>query len=128
MKLEWKQVVISLFIGFSLGATLGWWGSQYSEDWRGKDRYSWMLERFSSRLDLTPQQKKDIAEILEAKRQSITALRAEIRPRFEEIRNSTREEIRRLLTVDQQKKFDEMQSEWESHWKKRRLKRSRLQE
>ena len=119
MKLEWKQVVISIFIGFSLGATLGWWGSQYSGDWRGKDRYSWMLERFSSRLDLTPQQKKEIAELLEAKRQSITALRAEIRPRFEEIRNSTRQEIRKRLTPEQQQKFDAMHEEWESRRKDR---------
>src|SRR3972149_350592 len=119
MKLEWKQVVISLFIGFSLGAAVGWWGSQYSEDWRGKDRYSWMLERFSSRLDLTPQQKKDIAEILEAKRQSITALRAEIRPRFEKIRTSPRQEIRKRLTPEQQQKFDAMHEEWESRRKDR---------
>jgi Spy/CpxP family protein refolding chaperone len=119
MKLEWKQVVISLLIGFVLGAALGWLGSQYSEDWRGKDRYSWMLERFSTELDLTPEQKKEIADILEAKRQSIIALRAEIRPRFEEIRNSAREEIRKRLTLEQQEKFDAMQAEWESRREKR---------
>lgn len=119
MKLEWKQVVISLFIGFALGAAFGWWGPPYSVDWRGKDHYSRMLERFSSRLDLTPEQKKEIADILEAKRQSITALRAEIRPRFKEIQRSTRDEIRKRLTVEQQQKFDAMQAEWESRRKNR---------
>jgi Spy/CpxP family protein refolding chaperone len=119
MKLEWKQILISLFIGIVLGTGLGWWGSQYSGDLRGKDRYTWMLERFSSRLDLTPEQKKEIADILETKRQSIIALRAEIRPRFEEIRNSARQEIRKRLNPAQQQKFDAMQAEWESRRKDR---------
>jgi Spy/CpxP family protein refolding chaperone len=120
MKLEWKQVVISLSIGLVLGTALGWWGSRYSEDWRGQDRYSWMLKRFSSELALTPEQKKEIADLLEAKRQSIATLRAEIRPRFEEIRNSTRLEIRKRLTPEQQQKFDAMQEEWEPRKKGRR--------
>ncbi|MCI0527822.1 MAG: hypothetical protein L0Y56_10330 [Nitrospira sp.] len=119
MKLEWRQIIISLLIGAALGAALGWWGSQYSGDLRGKDHYTWMLERFSTKLSLTPEQKKEIADILEAKRQSIIALRAEVRPRFEEIRNSARDEIRKRLTPEQQQKFDAMQAEWESRRKDR---------
>jgi hypothetical protein len=119
MKLEWKQIIVSLFIGVALGAALGWWGSQYSEDRGGKDHYSQMLERFSAKLNLTPEQKKEIAGILEAKRQNIIALRAEIRPRFEEIRNSARQEIRKHLNPEQQQKFDTMQAEWDSRRKGR---------
>lgn len=120
MKLKWKQVAVSLLIGLALGAVLTWWGSQYSEGWRGQDRYNWMLERFSSKLALTPEQKREVSEILEAKRQSIDALRAEIRPRFEEIRNSTRQEIRKRLTPEQRQKFDALQEEWESMRKSHR--------
>lgn len=114
MEIEWKQVIISLLIGIVIGASLGWWGFQHPHYWMGKDRYSYMLERFSSRLDLTPEQKKVIGDILEENRQKIMSLRTEIRPRFEEIRRSTSEDIRRQLTPGQQKKFDAMQTEWES--------------
>jgi hypothetical protein len=120
MKPEWRQVVLSLCVGLAVGAAFGWWGSQYWEDRRNKDPYAWMLKRFSSKLDLTAEQKKEIGGILEANRQSIVALRTEVRPRFEKIRNSAREEIRKQLRPEQQQKFDAMQTEWEALRKKRR--------
>lgn len=122
MKLEWKQILIAAFAGWVIGAAVGWsaFQYQYRDLLRGGDRYSQMLERFSAKLGLSPEQKTKIQELLESKRQKIKVLRAEVHPKFEEIRNATREEIRQLLTAEQQEKFDAMQSERESYWKRRR--------
>lgn len=122
MKLEWKQILIAAFAGWVIGAAVGWsaFQYQYRDLLRDGDRYSQMLERFSAKLGLSPEQKTKIQELLESKRQKIKVLRAEVHPKFEEIRNATREEIRQLLTAEQQEKFDAMQSDWESYWKRRR--------
>ena len=79
------------------------WGKGY-----GQHR---LMDRFSSTLHLTPEQREKVSGILEAKRQKIEALRAEIRPRFDEIRTSTSGEIRQLLTPEQQQQFDAMEAE-----------------
>jgi Spy/CpxP family protein refolding chaperone len=120
MRLQWRQILISALVGFALGAVSVAWYLEYRDTGGGEDHYSRMQERFSSRLDLTPEQKQQIGAILEDMRQKVSALRTEIRPRFEEIRRAVREEIRSLLTPEQQKKFDAMQSEWESRRKKHR--------
>jgi hypothetical protein len=40
-------------------------------------------------------------------------LREEMRPRFQEIRNRSRERIRTILDGEQQAKFDALSAEWE---------------
>ncbi len=119
MKLAWKQIVVA----FLVGALLGTAGSQWCAPFHG---YGWgsehsqkrMLDRFNSRLKLTPDQRQKVAAILEAKRSKMGALRAEVHPKFEEIRNSTRAEIRQLLTPEQQKKFDVMNAEHDARAKR----------
>ena len=78
-----------------------------------------MLDRFSSGLRLTPEQRTQVGALLETKRQKMDTLRAEMRPRFEEVRQSTQADIRRLLTPDQQTRFDEMEKDWQTRLKKR---------
>ena len=120
MKWNCRQAWISCAIGIVAGAVLG--GAMARCHWhrfgREEGQYNRLLERFSSKLDLTAEQKTQVAAILETKRQKIKALRSEIHPKFEEIRYSTNEEIRKLLAPRQQEKFDKLRSEWESHWKK----------
>ncbi len=78
-----------------------------------------LLQRFSSKLKLTPEQRTQVATILEAKRQKIDALRADIQPKFEEIRTSIAADIRKLLTPEQEQKFDVMQAEGEARRRQR---------
>ncbi len=87
--------------------------------WNSGQFQARLLQRFSSKLKLTPEQRTQVATILEAKRQKIDALRADIRPKFEEIRTSTAADIRKLLTPEQQQKFDVMQVEWETRRRQR---------
>jgi Spy/CpxP family protein refolding chaperone len=114
MKSIWKTLVLVLLLGAVIGAGAAWWIGEYGPCAKGRVPYATMVERFSKKLDLTPDQQRAIAAILEENRQKIKALRAEIRPKFEEIRQSTREEIRQHLAPEQQVKFDAMQAEWDA--------------
>ena len=127
MKIVWKQVLVSFVLGVMVGAAGVRWCAPYyfHRHWGGKESQARLLERFDSKLKLTPEQRSQVAEILDGKRQKIDALRAEIRPKFEEIRSSTSAEIRGLLTPEQQKKFDAMQIEWEAQAKKRYLQQAK---
>ena len=108
-----KSLVLMLFgglVGFGLG-----WGVAYHlgpQLWRGHHHKQELLQQFSATLHLTPEQYTKVAAILEEKEQKIEALRATMKPRFEDIRTSTSAEIRQLLTPEQQPKFDAVEAEW----------------
>jgi Spy/CpxP family protein refolding chaperone len=70
-----------------------------------------MHERFENmrrELNLTEEQTAAVRAIIDDTRNEYRALRAELRPRFEEPRQKARAKIRALLTPEQQKKFDAM--------------------
>ena len=70
-----------------------------------------MHERFENMrrdLNLTDEQTTQVRAIIDETRNEYRALRAELRPRFDEPRQKARAKIRALLTPDQQKKFDAM--------------------
>ena len=119
MKLAWKQIIIAFILGGLAGTAAAsivipralhhaWESGRFQER---------LLNQFSRKLHLTPEQRERVAAILEAKRQKINALRAEVRPKFDEIRATTSGEIRALLTPEQQPKFDEMQAKRDARLK-----------
>ena len=116
MKLAWKQVTLAFVIGTGMGAAATWAYAprMFHPHWGSVQFQQHMLEQFSSKLRLTPDQRQHVAAILEAKREKMDALRAEIRPRFEALRTSTSAEIRQFLTPEQQTRFDVMESEWKT--------------
>ncbi|MBI2059512.1 MAG: hypothetical protein HYT87_07040 [Nitrospirae bacterium] len=119
MRPSWKTISASLAVGLLLGAAFGWWGHRMRLDsWRGEHPYQRLLERFTSRLDLTPEQQRQVGAILEGKRQRVHALRAEVRPRFDDIRHTTDDEIARLLTPGQREQFDTMKARREERRRK----------
>lgn len=121
MKPDWKQIIVSLLIGLVIGAALGRWAHwRNSGRWDDQKRYSRMVERFSRELNLTPEQKEKVAAILEAKRQKMQTLRAEIRPKYEELRQSTKAEIRKLLIPEQREKFEKLEGKWAAKWERYR--------
>jgi hypothetical protein len=114
MKPGWASLTLVLLLGAVIGAGTAWWAGKYSRCAKGWEPYANVVERFSNKLDLTLDQQRAVAAVLDENRQKIRTLRAEIKPRFEEIRGSTREAIRQHLTPEQQAKFDAMQAEWEA--------------
>ena len=65
-----------------------------------------IFERMKSDLNLNDQQATEIRAILEQTRNDYRQLRAEVRPRYDAVRQNARTKIRALLTPEQQQKFD----------------------
>ncbi len=120
MKLMWKQVLVA----FVLGAVVGiagshacLWNRHHGDHKNFQER---LLKRFNERLHLSLYQQQKVAAVLEQKKSKIDAMRAEVRPKFEEIRNATSAEIRQMLMPEQQKEFDRMNAEFEERIKNHR--------
>lgn len=123
MKLEWKQVVIALILGVALGTfgALRYTQSDFHAGWKNPEKFHQrIMERFTSKLKLTSDQQQKMSEILESTRSRMDALRQEAFPKFRQIRESSKAEIRALLTPEQQIKFDAMAAEREARFEKRR--------
>jgi Spy/CpxP family protein refolding chaperone len=116
--IRWSQVVISFLLGCIVTAAV-FHSRQRFWNPDPKGRYERMLERFSRELNLSDEQKPRVAAVFEEKRKKIEAIRTEVGPRFEEVRRNASEEIRRILTPEQQVKFEEMErkhAEMRSRW------------
>lgn len=97
-------------LGFGLyQARTGWWGPR-----RDAGRFQQiMLKRLTSELDLRADQQQQVEAILRESGEEFARLRQEIRPRFQEIRERSRDRIRALLDPGQQAKFETLAQEWE---------------
>ena len=97
-------------LGFGLyQARTGWWGPR-----RDAGRFQQiMLKRLTSELDLRADQQTKVEAILRESGEEFARLRQEIRPRFQEIRERSRDRIRTLLDPGQQAKFETLAQDWE---------------
>ena len=120
-KIHWNQLMISLLVGFALGAAYGQWHARdsFHKCWKHGSMKQHMLERFDRELHLTADQKKQVAAIFDARHPQMEALQAEMKPKFEALRNATQAEIRQILNPDQEKKLDEMNAKRKERWKER---------
>lgn len=121
MTLAWKQILIAFLLGAMVGVAGARWGPLAPLGHRRWDHgqfHTRLLQQFSAKLKLTTDQRARVAAILEEKRKRMDALRAEIRPKFEEIRAATSTEIRILLTPAQQQAFDVMNAKLEARAKR----------
>ena len=71
-----------------------------------RDKEDEVFERMKRDLDLNEQQATQIRSILDQTREEYRQLRAEVRPRYDTVRQTARSKIRALLTPEQQRKFD----------------------
>lgn len=122
-QIRWNQVLIAFLIGCLTTAAVLHCKRKSWHKWGGPSRFERMLDQFSAELQLTADQKAKVAVIFEAKRRAVEALRAEVRPRFQEIHKNAVAEIRPLLTPEQQEKLDVMETRREEErrrWRERR--------
>jgi Spy/CpxP family protein refolding chaperone len=70
-----------------------------------------LLERLTRDLELTPDQRTQIEGVLAARRSRLDALQQDVHARFEAEQRSLRDEIRKVLTPEQQEKFDKQAAE-----------------
>ena len=66
------------------------------------------FEAMQRNLNLNNRQATEIRTIVDETRSDYRQLRAEVRPRYDSLRQKARVRIRALLTPDQQQKFDAM--------------------
>jgi Spy/CpxP family protein refolding chaperone len=122
MTISWKQAAPAFAVGLLAGALLSFWAPRglMHRGFHGYDmehRQHELLERFSRKLSLTPEQRTKVGAILEEKGRKMKSLWQDTRPKFDEVRKSTSAEIRALLTPEQQTKFDALQQKMEARWK-----------
>ena len=65
-----------------------------------------LVERLAGELNLTSEQRTKVEEILTARRARLETVQREVRERFDTEQQALRDEIRAVLTPDQQQKFD----------------------
>ena len=121
MKIDWKQVTLVLALGIAIGSlgTLRLMPFGHHGLWQTPEKiHQHILAEFTSKLKLTPDQQQKVSAILDDTRSRINALRQEVHPKFEVIRNTSKAQIRELLTPDQQKTFDVMSAKMDARRKK----------
>jgi hypothetical protein len=69
-----------------------------------------LLDRLAGDLDLTTEQRTRVAAILRAREERLDEFRRQIRQRFESEQKELQGELEKVLSPEQQKKFEEMMS------------------
>ena len=65
------------------------------------------VARMTQDVSLTPEQQKQVSDILTNVQSGYDSIRQQMQPQFEAVRQQGRSQIRQLLTSDQQPKFEE---------------------
>jgi uncharacterized membrane protein len=120
LRLKIWLVVVSVFaLGVMSGAFLNsafrLQASDAKIDKSGKTSSEERLENLRRNLNLDERQAGEVKTIIEKTRTDYRALKAEVEPRYDAIRQSARQQIRAVLNEAQQKRFDEMVAERDAH-------------
>lgn len=99
----------ALLIGAAVGALGARWasGEPRGERWNGHGREEF-VDWLSRELELSADQRTEVAAVLERQHEALVALWREVRPRADEIRRETRQELRAVLTPEQQARHAEL--------------------
>jgi Spy/CpxP family protein refolding chaperone len=105
--------VVALLVTFLAGAVVGAAADRILLIHRGgaampPHAATMMLNRLDRRLDLTDTQRAQVGEILNRRHARMNALWTAVRPRVQQEIAAANDEITRLLTPEQRKKFEEL--------------------
>ena len=106
MKTAWRDVTIALLIGIIIGWAAATRLNCPRHFHGGPKQHGDRLERFSQELQLTPDQKEKVSKIFEEKRTQAM-----------ELARSSKAEIQKVLTPEQQAKFEKLEAKWKSRSK-----------
>lgn len=118
----WQGLALVL-LGILLGITMSrfsWrahppgFGREATAPWRRP-----LMSVMVSRLHLTSVQRDSLAAILERHRRVLESERREFVLRIGPQRDSLRDEVRAILTAEQQARFDRISRRWERWWRGR---------
>ena len=112
MKFPWKYIWVSFVIGLLLGGSVGlFYARDLAHRWIQKSP-EMFLKHLDHDLHLSEAQKTQIHSLLASKRAKVSAYE-------DEIRKTTRAEIRTTLTPEQQTGFDTMVARHDAERRKR---------
>jgi Spy/CpxP family protein refolding chaperone len=115
MRLPWRYILVSLCVGFLVGAAAGLFTAHLAYPrWHRWDPER-IVQRYDRELQLTADQRTQIHAIIKAHRDRIRGHR-------QEVRQAARNEIRRILTPAQQARFDALEKrrdDQHQNWNKR---------
>ena len=109
-----RRAILYLVAIFVLGVVVGLLGERLIERRWGREHESWkerrakVVDRFSRELNLTPEQRDQLARILDETGQRYQTLHEQVRIQYNEIRQSGRQRIREILTPEQRTRFEEI--------------------
>ena len=115
-----KHTALAFLLGALLtGGALGFAaGRVFDRDARATRSYETVREQLARTLELSPEQKKRFDEILDRRDHKVDSLMAPLdaqvealRPAVKAVRDSARMELRGLLSVAQQREFDQYLAE-----------------
>ena len=105
----WASLLLTLIVGMGMGVAidrLALEGDRRGGD-RG-DRGARLAARLTSELQLTPEQQAKVEAALASNRERAREFWRESQTAYETLRKEFRQDIRALLTPEQQERFDEM--------------------
>ncbi|MBI4482761.1 MAG: hypothetical protein HY652_07720 [Acidobacteria bacterium] len=125
-----RTTLFLIFLVFLLGAVSGGVGVYLIQhqrslaaepDWRRHPKVEGrMLKSLVKKLELSPEQLQQVKSVLARRREQVLQLQHETQPRYEQIRKSTREDVRGILSPEQRRKFDQGMEEHERKFHSRK--------
>lgn len=118
---KWQVRVAALLI-FVIGFAAGALALNVYKRWGRTSAVQSREERFNriiDRLNLNPDQKTQVHQILSDTRGQLQTLRKESEPRFDEIRRQADERLQKVLTPEQWQQFQKERSEMRGRGRRR---------
>jgi Spy/CpxP family protein refolding chaperone len=119
----WATLSLTLVLGMSLGILLDRFVLDRDDSRtqrRHRDGSDHFLTKLERELDLSSEQKAQLEKVLAANRQKARDFWKHTRGSYAELRQEFRQEIRTVLTPEQQKRFDEMMAKEDARRRERR--------
>lgn len=118
--MKFNQIAVAFLIGLLIGALAGPFIIRHGfhRNWNRDYRRTHLLKKISSRLNLSPDQEAYVAKIFDANRPKVDAIFTEMRTQLDAVRKETGDEIKKQLSPEQQKKYDDLDAEMQARMKR----------
>ena len=118
-----RKLILYIIVSFILGGVGGWFvGSTYAprHEWQQRREGGSPMKEFAERLKLDETQTAMVDSILESHRSVFDSLRKEYGKSYRAGRDTIRQQIKAILSPEQQKLYDEFIQQMEEREAKRR--------
>jgi Spy/CpxP family protein refolding chaperone len=116
MNMPCRNALLILFLGWALGATSGVLLMRYCHPMLHRGHSGYYRNRLVRDLQLSPEQTAKVDAALQRNREKLDTIFAQDKPEIEQVRQGTQQEIRQLLTPEQQARFDQLQAKIKAHF------------